>query len=120
METGFMYHARGIREQVYASTSYEGGRIILKIKTREQTLLCKVLKPSRDEERQHGETFPLRSHRVAPDNNRDEVAAHGVQALRCSNSFPCTAPPIYLADEPPFFSAFAIYSSLSKPFVTFS
>lgn len=86
METGFMYHARGIREQVYASTSYEGGRIILKIKTREQTLLCKVLKPSRDEERQHGETFPLRSHRVAPDNNRDDGAAPGVEALRCDTA----------------------------------
>lgn len=40
METGFMYHARGIREQVYASTSYEGGRIILKIKTKENRLYC--------------------------------------------------------------------------------
>ena len=42
--------------------------------------------PSCNEERQHGETFLLRPHRVSPDNNRDDGAAPGVQALRCGTA----------------------------------
>lgn len=40
MKTSFMYHVLGIREQECVSTRYEGGRIILKIKTKENKLYC--------------------------------------------------------------------------------
>lgn len=40
MEASFIYHARGIREQECTRTRYEGGRIIVKIKTKENKLYC--------------------------------------------------------------------------------
>ena len=40
METSFMYHALGIREQECTRTRYEGGRIIFEIRTKEDKLYC--------------------------------------------------------------------------------
>ena len=38
METSFMYHPLGIREQECTRTRYEGGRVIFEIRTREEKL----------------------------------------------------------------------------------
>ena len=40
METSFMYQALGIREQECSRERYEGGKIILAIRTREDKLYC--------------------------------------------------------------------------------
>ena len=40
METSFMYHCLGIREQECTRTRYEGGKTIFEIKTREDKLYC--------------------------------------------------------------------------------
>ena len=40
METSFMYHCLGIREQECTRTRYEGGKTILEIRTREDKLYC--------------------------------------------------------------------------------
>ena len=81
METSFMYHAFGIREQECTRTRYEGGKIVLEIRTREDKLYCAkcgsrhVIKSG----------SALRRLRCVPVGSRPIILEMTVQRLECKD-----------------------------------
>ena len=81
METSFMYQALGIREQDCSRVRYEGGKIVLEIKTREDKLYCAecgsrhVIKS--------GST--VRQFRCVPIGARQIILEMTVQRLECKD-----------------------------------
>ena len=81
METSFMYHCLGIRDQECTCTRYEGGRIIFKIRTRDDKLYCArcgsrhVIKS--------GST--VRRFRSVPIGSRQIILEMTVQRLECKD-----------------------------------
>ena len=81
METSFMYHAFGIREQECTRTRYEGGKIVLEIRTREDKLYC--AKCGSRHVIKSGST--LRRLRCVPVGSRPIILEMTVQRLECKD-----------------------------------
>ena len=81
METSFIYHALGIREQVCTRTRYEGGRIIVEIKTKENKLYC--AKCDSRHVTKSGST--VRRFRCVPIGSRPIIIEMTVQRLECKH-----------------------------------
>ena len=81
METSFMYHAFGIREQECTRTRYEGGKIVLEIRTREDELYC--AKCGSRHVIKSGST--LRHLRCVPVGSRPTMLEMTVQRLECKD-----------------------------------
>ena len=79
METSFMYHALGIREQECTRVRYEGGKIIFEIKTKENKLYC--AKCRSHHVIKSGST--TRRFRSVPIGSRPVVLEMRVQRLEC-------------------------------------
>ena len=81
MDTSFMYHALGIREQECTRTRYEGGRTIFEIRTREDKLYCArcgsrhVIKSGSS----------VRRFRSVPTGSRQTILEMTVQRLECKD-----------------------------------
>ena len=81
METSFMYHCLGIREQECTRTRYEGGKTILEIRTREDKLYCPKCK-SRHVIKS-GST--IRQFKCVPIGVRPIILEMTVQRLECKD-----------------------------------
>lgn len=81
METSFMYHCLGIRDQECTCTRYEGGRIIFEIRTRDDKLYCArcgsrhVIKSG----------SAVRRFRSVPIGSRQIILEMTVQRLECKD-----------------------------------
>ena len=81
METSFMYQALGIREQECSRVRYEGGKIILAIRTREDKLYC--AKCGSRHVIKSGST--VRRFRCVPIGSRQIILEMTVQRLECKD-----------------------------------
>ena len=81
METSFMYQALGIREQECSRVRYEGGKIILTIRTREDKLYC--AKCGGRHVIKSGST--VRRFRCVPIGSRQIILEMTVQRLECKD-----------------------------------
>ena len=81
METSFMYHALGIREQECTRTRYEGGRVIFEIRTKEEKLYCAKC-GSRHMTKSGG---TVRRFRCVPVGSRPIILEMTVQRLECKD-----------------------------------
>ena len=79
METSFIYHALGIREQECTRTRYEGGRIIVEIKTKGNKLYC--AKCGSRHVTKSGST--VRRFRCVPVGSHPIIIEMTVQRLEC-------------------------------------